>query len=251
MIRFDSLTAGYGGCERLHGISCRLPEGKLTALIGPNGCGKTTLMKCAAGVMRPSGGQIFLNDMPYPKIPRRELARSVAYMPQSRTAPEMTVFQLAAHGRYPHVGFGRSMTDADREIIETALIRAGAAEFAGRSVSGLSGGERQRAYIAMMLAQQAKVLLLDEPTAYLDPAGQFELMDLLLSLRDEGRTAAAVLHDLSLAMEYADHILLMNGGRLAGSGSPDEIFASGALEKVFGVEAEKIGGRYVFSRRAR
>ena len=216
-------------------------------LIGPNGCGKTTLLKCAAGVMKPSGGRILLKEKPYPNFDRRELARRVAYMPQSRPAPEMTAEQLAAQGRYPHQRWGRSMTAADREIVHAALIRADAAEFAGRSVSSLSGGERQRAYLAMMLAQQTDVLLLDEPTTFLDPGGQFALMDMLLELRDEGRTVIAVMHDLSLALERADHVLLMQDGRLVQQGSPEEIFDSGKLEDVFGVVAECIGGRYVFS----
>lgn len=246
MMRFDGLTAGYGGEERLHGISCTFPKGRLTALIGPNGCGKTTLLKCAAGIMKPSSGQILLDNAPYFSISRRERARRVACMPQSRPTPEMTVQQLAACGRYPHLGWGKSMSDVDKQIVAEALVRAGADRFANRSVFELSGGERQRAYLAMMLAQQASVLLLDEPTTYLDPGSQFELMELLLSLRSENRTVVAALHDLSLAMEYADHIILMQDGRLVQSGSPEEIFASGLLGEVFGVKAERIHGRYVF-----
>lgn len=247
MIRLENLCAGYDGDERLHSIACAIPKGRFTALIGPNGCGKTTLLKCAAGVMKPVGGRILLEGKPYPDFDRRELARRVAYMPQSRPAPEMTVRQLAEQGRYPHQRWGRGLTSADREIVRAALLRAGAEEFAERSVSSLSGGERQRAYLAMMLAQQTDVLLLDEPTTFLDPGGQFALMDLLLELREEKRTVIAVMHDLSLALECADHVLLMQEGRLVQQGSPEEIFSSGRLEDVFGVIAERIGGRYVFS----
>lgn len=249
MIRFDGLRAGYDGVERLHGLSCALPKGRLTALIGPNGCGKSTLVKCAAGVLKPSGGAIFWDDMPYSGLDRRELARRVAYMPQSRPAPEMTVMQLAAHGRYPHQKWGRSLTAADREIVRDALARAGAEKTADRMVSSLSGGERQRAYLAMMLAQQTDALLLDEPTTYLDLGGQFALMDMLLELRGEGRTIVAVLHDLALALEYADHVLLMRDGRLVQAGAPEKIFDSGSLGEVFGVEVDRLGGKYVFSRK--
>lgn len=249
MIRFDGLRAGYDGVERLHGVSCDLPKGQLTALIGPNGCGKSTLLKCAAGIVKPFGGLVSLSSRPYSEFDRRELARSVAYMPQSRTAPEMTVAQLAAHGRYPHQKWGRSLTAADREIIENSLIRAGVDGLADRVAASLSGGERQRAYLAMMLAQQTEVLLLDEPTTYLDLGGQFALMDMLLELRSEGKTVVTVLHDLALALECADHVLLMCDGRLVQTGAPEEIFASGSLGEVFGVEVDRIGERYVFSRR--
>jgi len=248
MIRFDCLRAGYGGDERLHGVSCALAEGKLTALAGPNGSGKSTLLKCAAGVMKPASGTIYLGDQPYSAFDRRGLARRVAYMPQTRPVPEMTVFQLAAQGRYPHQKRGQALTSADREIVEQSLLRAGAMEFAARSVTHLSGGERQRAYLAMMLAQQTDVLLLDEPAAFLDPGGQFALTDLLLSLRSEGRTVAVVMHDLPLALECADRVLVMHSGQLAAHGAPQEVHASGVLDAVFGVGLERIAGRYVFSR---
>lgn len=252
MIRIENLRAGYDGVERLRGISCELPAGKLTALVGPNGCGKSTLMKCMAGVLKPMDGKLFIGGSDYSALSPRELARMAAYMPQSRPAPEISVRQLTAHGRYPHLTWGRSLSRKDHEIIEDSMQRAGAAEFADRNVSALSGGERQRAYLSMMLAQQAQILLLDEPTTYLDPGSQFELMDMLSALRDEGKTVVAVLHDLSLALEYADHIALMRAGTLVQLGAPAEIYASGRLSDVFGVDVERTpGGKYVFSRKRR
>ena len=212
MIRIENLRAGYDGVERLHGISCGLPAGKLTALVGPNGCGKSTLMKCMAGVLKPMDGKLFIGGSDYAALSPRELARMTAYMPQSRPAPEISVRQLSA----------------------------------------LSGGERQRAYLSMMLAQQAQILLLDEPTTYLDPGSQFELMDMLCALRDEGRTVVAVLHDLVLALEYADNIALMQAGTLVQLGAPEEIHASGRLSDVFGVDVARTPeGKYVFSRKRR
>lgn len=250
MIRFDGLRAGYDGEERLHGVTCAIGKGRLTALIGPNGCGKSTLLKCAAGILKPAGGEVLLDGRPLSAMTPREVARQVAYMPQSRLAPSMPVGQLAAHGRYPHLRWGHSLTGADREIVRRSLSRAGAESLAGRMVDQLSGGERQRAYLAMMLAQETPAMLLDEPTTYLDPSGQFALMDLLRALRGEGRAVVVVLHDLALALEYADDILLMQGGALIRCGTPDEIYASGALEAVFDVRVERTsGGKYVFSRK--
>lgn len=247
MLQFDNLCAGYDGVERLHGISARLRPGRLTAIIGPNGCGKSTLLKCAAGLLKPICGAVLLEGRGLASIPERERARRISYMPQSRLTPELTVRQLAAHGRYPHLRWGQSLSPADREIIDGALRRTELPGLADRPVGSLSGGERQRAYLAMMLAQQTPVMLLDEPTTYLDLSAQFSLMELLRGLCREGRCAAVVLHDLALALEYADEVLLMEAGRLAIQGTPAEVHASGALERVFGVEVRVPDGHYVFS----
>ncbi len=235
--------------ERLHGISGRLSPGRLTALIGPNGSGKSTLVKCLAGILPPRSGSILYSGRNYREISRKQLAQRVSCMPQSRPVPEMTVRQLAEQGRYPHLGWGKNPSRTDRMIVERALARTGADTFSDRSIAELSGGERQRAYLAMMLAQDTPVMLLDEPTAYLDPGGQFQLMDMLAGLAREGKTVAVVLHDLALALEYAHEILLMQEGRIAAAGSPEAIFASNQLDKVFGVRTSRTSeGKYVFSR---
>lgn len=247
MIRFDGLCAGYDGVERLHGVTCSIPRGRLVALIGPNGCGKSTLIKCVAGILRPTAGQVLLDESPLTTLPPKQLATKISYMPQSRLAPSIPVRQLVSHGRYPHLKWGRNLSAADRDIIAHAMERTDTARYADRSVSQLSGGERQRAYLAMMLAQQTPAMLLDEPTTYLDLSSQFALMDLLAALRDEGRTIVLVLHDLSLALEYADELLLMQRGTMVEAGSPDAIYTSGALEAVFGIRVERTpGGKYVF-----
>ena len=203
MIRIDGLRAGYDRQEKLHGLTADIPAGRLTALIGPNGCGKTTLLRCIAGLMRPMSGEIRLDDLRLSSFSYRERALRIAYMPQHRSVPEITVQQLAAHGRYPHLRWGGSLSPKDEEIIHLAMERTGSAQHADRPLHALSGGERQSAYLAMMLAQQADVMLLDEPTAYLDLNAQFRLMRLLRELSREGKTVVAVLHDLSLAMEYS------------------------------------------------
>lgn len=247
MLEFVDLRAGYDGAEKLHGLSALLERGRLCAIVGPNGCGKSTLLKCAAGLLRPTAGEILLNGRALSGVSERERARLLAYMPQSRIAPDISVRRLAAHGRYPYLKWGQSLSSEDRRIVDSAIERVHLAEYARRSVSSLSGGERQRAYLAMMLAQQTQVMLLDEPTTYLDLSAQFALMELLRELRCEGRCIAVVLHDLALALEYADEILLLRQGELIAAGTPEEVCASGELEKTFNVEIRRAeDGKYIF-----
>ena len=239
MLEFRDLRAAYSAEEVLHGIDAVFVPGSLTAIIGPNGCGKSTLLKCGAGLIRPSGGNVLLDGNDLASIQDRKRARTIAFMPQNRSIPELTVEQLAAHGRYPHLHWGQRLQPSDLRIISESLDRVRLRGFAPRPLHCLSGGERQRAYIAMMLSQQARLMLLDEPTAFLDLAAQFELMQLLRALCREGRSIGVALHDLSLALEYCDTILLMDKGQLVESGSPAKLCGSGQLERVFGVELRR------------
>ena len=247
MLEFRELRAAYDGVETLHGVSAHLAPGKLTAIIGPNGCGKSTLMKCAVGLMKPSGGEILLNGQPLSVIPEKERARHLSYMPQSRIAPDISVRHLVTHGRYPHLKWGQSLRREDREIVQAAIERVKLGALVNRPVSRLSGGERQRAYLAMMLAQQTAVMLLDEPTAYLDLSSQFALMELLRALCREGRSVILVLHELSLALEYTDSLLLMERGRLVAAGSPEEVYRSGQIQRVFSIDVRRTSDyKYLF-----
>lgn len=241
------LRAGYDGQEKLHGVDLDLAPGRLTAVVGPNGCGKSTLVRCLAGQLAPTGGEITLTGEALSRVNPALRARKIAYMPQSRLVPEISVGQLVLHGRYPHLKWGQRPGAKDRQIAEEAIGLAGLSDRADAPVSQLSGGERQRAYLAMMLAQQAQVMLLDEPTAYLDLSRQFELLALLRKLCEEGLCVLAVLHDLGLAMSFADDLIVMDGGRIAQRGSARQIYDSGVLERVFSVRVRAVDGQYLFS----
>lgn len=250
MVQFQKVSAGYGAKAVVRDVSFTAPRGKVTSLIGPNGQGKTTLLRAAGGLLAPQAGQVLLDGRSVDSYRRRELARLAAVLPQVRETPAITVERLAAHGRYPHLGFGREMTQADREFVERAMDEAGVQDLRGRELASLSGGERQRAYIAMALAQDSQVLLLDEPTTYLDIGQRYEVLELIRRLNGRGKTVLMVLHDLSLAFAYSDYVALLDGGELRAYGSPQEVFQSGAVEAAFGVKAARlpIDGkeRYVF-----
>lgn len=226
MVEIQSLTAGYGGTMILHDISLDLPPGTVTAILGPNGCGKSTLLKAAAGLLPIASGTV---SAPEPR------ARHIAYLPQTRRLPDMTAGRLVLLGRFPWLRWPRRYGREDHAIAEAAMKRMGVAELAEKPLAELSGGVRQKCYLAMALAQQAPTLLLDEPTAYLDVGHQLGLMKLCRELAAEGRAVAVVLHDLPLALGYADRVAVMDRGRLLALGTPGEILSSGVLDRVFGI----------------
>ena len=231
MLKLQHLTAGYGEKTILHDISLDFPPGTVTAILGPNGCGKSTLLKAAAGLLPLSGGEVLAPE------PR---ARHIAYLPQSRTVPEMTVRQLVLHGRFPWLGWPRIYRAEDQAAADEALRRLGIAELANLPLSALSGGTRQKCYLAMALAQGADTLLLDEPTSFLDIGCQLDLMTLCRELADQGKAVAVVLHDLPLALGHGDRVAVLENGHLLALGAPEEIWASGILDQTFGVRVLKI-----------
>lgn len=250
MIQFQNVSAGYAGRTVVREVSFTVPRGSVASLIGPNGQGKTTLLRTAGGLLKPQAGRVLLNGKPAGDYRRRELAQLAAVLPQVRETPAITVERLAAHGRYPHLGFGRELASRDRELVERAMEEAGVQDLRRRELASLSGGERQRAYIAMALAQDSQVLLLDEPTTYLDVGCQLEVMALARRLAEEGRAVVMVLHDLTLALRYAHRTALLWEGRVRQTGTPEELYTGEALERVMGVSLGRVeteeGGRYYY-----
>lgn len=226
MVEIQNLTAGYGEKTVLRDISLSFPPGTVTAVLGPNGCGKSTLLKAAAGLLTLMSGAVCAPE------PR---ARSIAYLPQSRRLPEMTAGRLVLHGRFPWLGWPRRYRREDHEAAKAAMERMGVAEYADTPLSELSGGTRQKCYIAMALAQNAPTILLDEPTAGLDIGHQLRLLEQCRVLAAEGRAVVLVLHDIPLALQYADRIALMKDGKMLTVGTPSEIMSTRLLDELFRV----------------
>lgn len=247
MLELRGIAAGYGGTPVLREVSFTVPKGSLTALVGPNGCGKTTLLRAAARQLPLLAGEILLGGRPVSSYGRTEFARKAAFMPQVRSVPAITAGALVAHGRFPHLGFSRRLRPEDRAAVQAAMEATGVADWANRDLRALSGGERQRVYLAMALAQDTDLILLDEPTTYLDPGRQFELLDLIASLPGRGKTVVMVLHDLSHALRYSTQLLLLEQGRLVQQGTPEELYAGGQLDRVFSIRSRRApDGSYYF-----
>lgn len=231
------VTFRVPGRTLLHPLSLSFPVGKVTGLIGHNGSGKSTLLKMLGRHQKPSEGEIHLNGQPLDSWSSKAFARQVAYLPQQLPAAEgMTVRELVAIGRYPwHGALGR-FGSADRELVEDAISLVGLKPFAHRLVDSLSGGERQRAWIAMLVAQDSRCLLLDEPTSALDIAHQVDVLALIHRLSQErGLTVIAVLHDINMAARYCDHLVALRGGEMIAQGSPAEMMQSETLENIYGI----------------
>lgn len=236
MIDIRDLTVGYGGKPVLHSVSAAFPRGKITALVGPNGCGKSTLLKTLAGLLIPDAGVVRIADKLLADMSGKERARQIAYLPQSRNVPEISVRRMVLHGRFPHLDYPRKYRPVDYAAAEEALHKVAMHEWAHTMVSELSGGQRQRVYLAMVLCQQTEVVLLDEPTTYLDLHHQLEMLQLVRQLKEEGKTVIMVLHDLNLALQNADTLAVLSQGRLVRLGTPQQIVESGDIDTVFSVE---------------
>lgn len=234
------MDAGYAGRTVVKDITVEFPSGCVTSILGKNGCGKSTLLKTAARQMKPMGGQILLDGRDIYTIPPKEFARNASVLPQSREIPSISAHALVLHGRFPYLGFPRRPSPQDLEIVEKAMHDAGAWEYREKSLSQLSGGERQKVYLAMVLAQDTDVIFMDEPATYLDISHQFEILRLIEALRDSGKTIITVLHDLGQALSVSDQILLLENGSAAFFGGPEDLFASGKLDQVFGIRSHRI-----------
>ena len=242
-LRADTITLSYGGMGAVvHDLTFHVPDGAVTSIIGPNGCGKSTLLRSLARLMTPRKGAVLLDGESIHRQSTKEVARELGLLPQKPSAPEaITVQDLARRGRYPHQSLLQPWSDRDRVAVERALELASMTQLRDRPVDELSGGQRQRAWIAMALAQETPILLLDEPTTYLDIAHQQEVLALVLRMnREEGRTIALVLHDVNNAAQVSDHVVAMCDGRIVAEGPPGHILTPARLEQVFGVPCDMV-----------
>ena len=236
------LRLAYQGRVVVDDLDVVLPGRAVTAIVGPNACGKSTLLRGLRRLLAPAAGTVTLDGERIHRLPARELARRMGLLPQNPVTPEaVTVEALVRLGRYPHLRPLRGWSAADREAVESALARTGTAELRDRPVDELSGGQRQRVWIALALAQDTPLLLLDEPTTFLDLRHQIEVLDLIADLHESaGRTVVMVLHDLAQAARYAGHLVVLDAGRVAAAGPPAEVLDAALVEKVFGVACRVI-----------
>lgn len=223
-------------------LSVRIPAEQVTVIVGANACGKSTLLRGLARLMAPSAGTVLLDGDDLHRLSTRQIATRLGILPQTPNAPEgITVADLVARGRYPHQRWFRQWSKEDESVVAAAMDATNTTELAERSVDELSGGQRQRVWIALALAQGTPLMLLDEPTTYLDLAHQVEVLDLLADLNEfEGRTIVLVLHDLNLACRYADHLIAMKDGRIVAEGPPEQVITASIVAEVFGLDAEVI-----------
>ena len=235
MISISDLHVTYEGAEILHGISASFPEGKVSVIMGPNGCGKSTTLRSLVRMVPEAVGTLTLDGQDLVALTPQELARRIAYLPQSRNVPDITVERLVIHGRFPYLSYPRRYRKEDWEKVAQALEWVGLSDLRKRKMENLSGGQRQKAYLAMALAQDTDVILMDEPTTFLDIKNQFEMLDRARILADEGKTVIMILHDFESVLRYADRVVLMAGGRVLRTGDAGSVLRSGEIREAFGV----------------
>ncbi|WAA65432.1 ABC transporter ATP-binding protein [Microbacterium oxydans] len=237
----EDLRAGYGGRGVLDGLDVRIPDAELTVIVGPNACGKSTLLRALARLLPATGGRVLLDGGDITRLSTKEVARRMGLLPQSPLAPEgITVSDLVGRGRYPHQSVLSSWSVEDERAVADAMAATNVTDLADRNVDELSGGQRQRAWIAMALAQETPILLLDEPTTFLDIGHQIEVLELVTRLYQEGRTVVVVLHDINQAARYASHLIAMKDGRIVAEGAPRDIVDAALLTELFDLEARVI-----------
>ncbi|MEN8651485.1 ABC transporter ATP-binding protein [Streptomyces sp. 21So2-11] len=235
------ITVGYGGRPVIDDLDVAIPPGVITTIIGPNGCGKSTLLRTLTRLLKPTSGTVVLDGEDIVKLKTRDVAKKLGLLPQAPVAPEgLTVADLVARGRHPHQSWLRQWSSDDAGVVERALAMTGVSDLADRPVDSLSGGQRQRVWISMTLAQGTDLLLLDEPTTYLDLAHAIDVLDLVDDLHESGCTVVMVLHDLNLATRYSDNLIVMRAGSILAQGHPRDVITAELLHEAFGLNARVI-----------
>ncbi|MEU9791122.1 ABC transporter ATP-binding protein [Streptomyces sparsogenes] len=235
------VTVGYGGRAVIDNLDVTIPPGVITTIIGPNGCGKSTLLRTLTRLLKPAKGAVVLDGEDIAGLRTRDVAKKLGLLPQAPVAPEgLTVADLVAKGRHPHQSWLRQWSSDDAGVVERALAMTGVSDLADRPVDSLSGGQRQRVWISMTLAQGTDLLLLDEPTTYLDLAHAIDVLDLVDDLHESGRTVVMVLHDLNLATRYSDNLIVMRAGSILAQGHPRDVITAELLDEAFGLRATVI-----------
>ncbi|MDI9470086.1 MAG: ABC transporter ATP-binding protein [Bacillota bacterium] len=240
MIELVNVSTGYNKTPVLNNINLSFEKGTVTSIIGKNGCGKTTLLKTAARILKPLAGTVSLDGRDISRFPGKELAKMLSFLPQTRSVPNITAYNLVMHGRYPYLGFSRTPREEDREIVRQAIESLNLEAYINRNVRQLSGGQSQKVYLAMLLAQNTDVVFLDEPTIYLDINHKLEILEIIKKLKEMGKTIVMVLHDLANALSYSDRICLLDQGEVVIHDSPEKVFESREIDRIFQVSSKQI-----------
>lgn len=252
MIKLENVFAGYRKKEVLHGVDLAIEDGKIVTLIGQNGCGKSTLIKAMLGFIPMTQGSVYLNELCVKGAPPQKVAQQAAYLPQIHQNGDISVGRLVLHGRFPYLSYPRTYRQEDKEIAQQAMERMGIANLSDVPVNELSGGLGQKAYIAMALAQKTPIIVMDEPTTFLDIGEQMKFMQLCRMLASEGKTVVLVLHDIACALSLSDRIAVMQNGRILQYGTAQEIMETDVIYKLYGVRVRKIetqsGTQYYYER---
>lgn len=248
MTEIRKLCAGYPGKQVLDHISLSIPGQQVTVILGPNGCGKSTLLKALCGILPAADGEVWMDGTELLGLTGKQRAQKVSYLAQSRRIPDITVRRMVLHGRFPYLSYPRRYRAEDYGAADAAMEKMGITTLAEEPLQNLSGGQRQKVYIAMALAQDTQVILLDEPTTFLDISHQLQLMEQARLLAKQGKTVVMILHDLPHAFQTADKLVLMDSGAIAAEGTPEELYAGGMVNRIFRVKLGRVrsdaGWRY-------